>query len=397
MKAGSGVDAVRPWAAAVAAAIDVVGFAFVLLFLMAGGNTEDRGSAVILIGTAAWFVVGSLIVALRPGNAMGCLFSAIGLLWTSGLAVTVWGEQSGRESGAVFTLVSWYGEWFWIAALGLTVIGMFLFPSGRPLTRRWRAATSFAATVTTLAVVGSALQPRVRISDATPPADNPVGVAWVGRLVDSPAGGLIGVVIPLLAFLGVASIVVRYRRAATEERLRIKWVALAAPAAVLGWIAAALLDSAGVRSDIFWTIPMLAIPVGAGIAILRHRLYDIDVVIRKTLVYGVLSAVLAAAYAGLVIAGQTLFASFAGGSDLAIAVSTLLVAALFLPVRARVQRVVDRRFYRRRYDAQRTLEAFAVRLRDQVDLSELAGALHVVVSETMQPAHLAVWLRGGAR
>ncbi len=130
---------------------------------------------------------------------------------------------------------------------------------------------------------------------------------------------------------------------------------------------------------------------------LKYRLYEIDVIISKTLVYGSLSVILGAAYVGLVLAGQSVFSSFAGGSNLAIAASTLVVAALFLPVRSRVQRFVDRRFYRRRYDAQRTLEGFGARLREQIDLGTLEHDLRGVVTETMQPTHASVWLRTGAR
>ena len=138
---------------------------------------------------------------------------------------------------------------------------------------------------------------------------------------------------------------------------------------------------------------MCLAPVTIGIAVLRYRLYDIDRLISKTLVYGALTVVLGAAYVGLVLAGQALFSSFAGGSNLAIAASTLVVAALFLPVRSRVQRFVDRRFYRRRYDAQRTLEGFGARLREQIDLGTLERDLRGVVTETMQPAHASLWLR----
>ena len=153
----------------------------------------------------------------------------------------------------------------------------------------------------------------------------------------------------------------------------------------------------GILGGIGFGVSLFALPIAIGVAILRYRLYDIDRLISRTLVYGTLTLILGAAYVGLVLGGQALFASFAGGSNLAIAASTLAVAALFLPMRSRVQRFVDRRFYRRRYDAQRTLEAFGSRLREQVELDALATDLGAVVADTMQPTHVAVWLRSGTR
>jgi len=138
---------------------------------------------------------------------------------------------------------------------------------------------------------------------------------------------------------------------------------------------------------------ILSIPVAIGVAMLRYRLYEVDRVISRTLVYGTLTITLGAAYAGLVLAGQAVFSSFAGGSNLAIAVSTLIVAALFLPLRGRIQRFVDRRFNRRRYDAQRTLESFGAKLRQEIELESLTDDLRRVIGETMQPAHVSVWLR----
>ena len=191
------------------------------------------------------------------------------------------------------------------------------------------------------------------------------------------------------ALAGVASLVVRYRAARGVERQQLKWVALAGPFALLGWTLAGILDG----SDLLFIPPFIAIPVAAGIAILRYQLFDVDRLINRTLVYGALTVLLGGAYVGLVLLGQSLSSSFVGGGNLAIAVSTLLVAALFLPLRSRIQRFVDRRFYRRRYDAQRTLEGFGARLREQVELEALRTDLGTVVAETMQPTHVAVWLR----
>jgi hypothetical protein len=191
----------------------------------------------------------------------------------------------------------------------------------------------------------------------------------------------------------LASVVVRFRRSRGDERQQLKWMLVAA-AALVGHIL--VTETFGLPDEIvnvLFALAVASIPVAAGIAILRYRLYDVDVVIRKTLVYGSLTVLLGLAYVALVLAAQAVFSSFAGGSDLAIAVSTLVVAAFFLPVRSRVQRLVDRRFYRRRYDAQRTLAAFGARLREQTELDALSADVRTVVVETMQPAHVTLWVR----
>jgi hypothetical protein len=196
-----------------------------------------------------------------------------------------------------------------------------------------------------------------------------------------------------------ASLIVRFRRATGEERAQIKWLALAgALVAVIFPIALALYDVWGEGvSNVAIMLSVLALPVAAGVAILRYRLYDIDVVINRTLVYGALTVILAGTYLGSVLVLQLLLNGLTGDSGLAVAASTLGVAALFRPARARVQGVVDRRFYRRKYDAGRTLTAFSTRLRDEVDLEALSAELRTVVDDAMQPSHVSLWLREAPR
>jgi hypothetical protein len=201
----------------------------------------------------------------------------------------------------------------------------------------------------------------------------------------------------VVAVVAAVDMVRRFLRSTGDERLQFKWFAYATvgiPALMVGWLVLFAVDPDAVRVlELVFTFVLVLVPVAIGIAVLRYRLYDIDLLISRTLVYALLTVLLGAAYVALVLAGQAVFSSFAGGGDLAIAVSTLVVAALFLPVRARVQRFVDRRFYRRRYDARRTLDAFGARIREKTELTALRGDLEGVIRDTMQPAHVSVWLR----
>jgi hypothetical protein len=215
--------------------------------------------------------------------------------------------------------------------------------------------------------------------------DNPFGVGGLG----------LDALVAAAAFASIASLVVRYRRAHGVERQQIKWVAGAAcllvVAALGGDLASPWLGSGAGWIGIL--LGLLCIAIAMGVALLRHRLYDLDVVVNRTLVYAGLTALLAATYLVCVLLLQLLASGAAGGSSLAVAVSTLTVAALFRPARERIQRAVDHRFYRRKYDAERTIEAFSTRLRDEVDLDALDHELSAVVRDTLQPRHVSLWLR----
>ena len=209
-------------------------------------------------------------------------------------------------------------------------------------------------------------------------------------------GEVMYLALPLLLAVSGAAVIVRFRRSRGDERQQIKWFAYAVAVMVFlfaFWFSLALAGL--VRPDaLLWTVPPLGLPVAVGIAILKYRLYDIDLVINRTLVYGTLTVTLALVYLGGVVVLQETFRALTGQeSQLAIVASTLLIAALFVPLRRRVQSFIDRRFYRRRYDAARTLQDFSGRLRERTDLDDLRAELLGVVRETVQPEHASLWLR----
>jgi hypothetical protein len=358
------------------------------------GSLYDEGgfdSAILLVGM--WAVLGSVIAALRPANAVGWLFLTFGLWMCTGLAATSAPEHFG--TGEALTWMSWFSEWFWIAGFGLVIASLFFIPTGRLPSRGWLPVlVVFSALVAAVSVVAS-LEDRLQASSRALIVDNPIGIRGLGD-IEHWGGPELIVLLVGGAVAGAASLVVRYRLGRAEERQQLKLLALAAPFTVACLVAAGAYGHEPLKS-ILWDVGLTAIPLAVTVGILRYRLFDVDLLISRTLVYGSLTVLLGLAYAGLVLAGQAIFSSFAGGSNLAIAVSTLVVAALFLPLRSRVQRVVDRRFYRRRYDATRTLEAFGLRVRHEVELEQLRTDLQQVVFHTMQPTHVSVWLRSTAQ
>lgn len=350
-----------------------------------------------VVGASAFLLAGVVVSTRRPSNRIGwlCLVGgAIGILgwaaeqYAAHALVIAPGSLPAGLAVAVITEAAFAPSF---VVLLLTVV---LFPDGQLLSRRWRP-------VPILAIVAfSGLWAAGSMAELSSPfagIENPLNPGDVSPLVPILLVGPF-VVLAIVAVVGAfASVVVRFRRSRGDEREQLKWLATAATVLPAGLIAHALAETfapgATGTIELLFSVGVLAIPVAIGIAVLKYRLYEIDTIISRTLVYGSLTIVLAATYVGLVLGAQAAFSSIAGGSDLAVAVSTLVVAALFLPLRRRVQAVVDRRFYRRRYDARQTLEGFGARLREQTALEALADDLVGVVDTTMRPEHLSLWLR----
>ena len=299
-------------------------------------------------------------------------------------------------------------QWLWVSTVGLIGIYLLLlFPDGKLPSRRWRPLALFSAVVILLASVAEGLAPGPLENMGM--VRNPFGIEALPWLVD--VSYILLPLLPLCILASAMSMVLRYRRSGGEVRQQIKWVAFAASfsgitylIAMLSQLVAVLVSEEGLPRFPWWAEMLFSVailgfagmPVAIGFAVLRYRLYDIDIIINRTLVYGSLTATLIAIYFGGVVTMQTLFRALTGQEQqpqLAVVVSTLAIAALFNPLRKRIQSFIDRRFYRRKYDARRTLEAFSARLRDGTDLETLNRDIAGVIEETLQPAHVSLWLR----
>jgi hypothetical protein len=323
---------------------------------------------------------------------------AIGLVGLTAAAAqnyaydAVLAHGGGRPGAGV---AAWVGEMPWGFLWALFVLFVLLFPNGQPQSSRWGLLARFVAGVggTSLLLYAVMLWPvrhRIVLYD--------VGEEEVrGIFVLLP---LAFVVIGACLLAAAAGFIVRYRRSSGAERAQLKWFAFASALSPLILLEPLLRDGFGIAIGAWGSVTpigILAIPVAAGMAVLRYRLYDIDRVISRTVAYALLTGVLVGVYGAVIFVLTPIVAGVGGGSELAVAASTLAVAAAFGPARRRVQAVVDRRFNRARYDAQRMVEEFQQRLRDEVDLGELQAALVDTVGQTVAPAHASLWLRGGAQ
>jgi hypothetical protein len=341
-------------------------------------------------------IVGAVVASRRPQHPIGWLMCAAGLVWgvvhfCGEYAIYALLAQPGSLPAG--KAVAWFFTWLWAPALGLVVFLGLLFPTGRLPSSRWRPFAWLSFLITLIVIVLSVFAPGSIIGLGS--IRNPLGIEGWPTLYE-PLQSLMLV----LVFVGSASMLGRLRQARGVERQQIKWpaytVMMAASGSVLTYtvseaIGARWLELAGF---VVFIAALVGFPTSIGIAIVRYRLYDIDRIINRTLVYGSLTAILAAHYFGSIVWLQIVFVELTGQrSTLAVVASTLVIAALFNPWHRWVQAFVDRRFYRSKYDARKTLEAFSAKLRDETDLDTLSDDLVGVVRETMQPAHVSLWLR----
>ena len=372
--------------------LTVVSFAGALVVALSGIGVASGTGIVLAIGvfTFAFAGVGALVASRQPDNPLGWIMGLAGLAYAlmsfaDRYAQPYIDDPADGLPGSVVAL--WAQNWGWIAAVApAATFLLLLFPNGRLPSARWRPVAWVAGVGLAAAMPGLAFSAgKLEGYDV----ENPLGIPGA-----SAVGGFGMLLLFAAVIASIASLFVRWRHARTRERQQLKWLIYAGGIVGLGVLSIPVLNAVGNPSDDLTnsivSVTLAAIPVAIGIAILRHGLYEIDVVINRTLVYLGLTATLAGAYLGSVLLLQLVLSP---SSDLAIAGSTLAVAALFRPLRHRIQALVDRRFYRRRYDAARTLERFGGRLRDEIDLDSLAGELSAVVADTMQPAHVSLWVR----
>jgi hypothetical protein len=367
------------------------------------GSQAELDSAVLSLVTLLTFsVVGAIVASRHPRNAIGWIFCSIGLEVGIQALATGYAEYwlaSGSGSRSLGETAAWFATWLWILLVCVpTSFLLLLFPDGRLPSPRWRPVAWCAGLGISSFVAGYAL-------DAGPLEDFPqIANPYV---IDSPVVGVVrvaaGFVVAGSIVASAVSLVIRLRRAGSEQRQQIKWLAYGGAVVVGTLFVAGFISIWSVTvSIVIISVALLGLPISTGIAIARHRLYDIDILINRTLVYGTLTATLALVYVGSVVSLQAALRVLTGQeSALAVVASTLAIAALFNPLRRRVQGFVDRRFYRRKYDAAKTLEAFNARLRDETDLNALSNDLVGVVRGTVQPTRVSLWLRpedtGGKR
>jgi hypothetical protein len=331
-------------------------------------------------------VTGFVLASRRPENPLGWLFLVAGAgLGLSGFANSyalhaLIADHGSLPAGRLF---AWLSNWVWVIPVYMLAFLFLLFPSGRLRSRRWRPAAWFVGGAFALTAAGDpviATQYWAHPFALSGPA-SPAGLAGLFLVITT-------VLVSAALLISVAALVVRFAKSAGEERLQLKWCAAAALALAVVFVASIWLNSAVV--NVLQSLALLGLWTAIAIAVLKYRLYDIDRIISRTLAYAIVTGLLVGVYAGLVLLATEVLTL---KSAVAVAASTVVAAALFNPLRRRVQEVVDRRFNRARYDADQTVAAFAARLKDSVDLTSVRDHLATAVDEALEPAHISVWIK----
>lgn len=361
---------------------------------------------IFILALLVFPAVGLLICLRRPGNGIGWLLLAIGLCWGIGntSAYSDYAIKLHHPSAPAADVVASLGSAFWLPAIGLTATFLFLlFPDGRLPGPRWRWAGRASAFGILAGLAVLLMTPGRLTGTGYPNTENPFGVGAFGGIADD--AHIVILIVPAAMVACAASLVVRFRRSHGVERLQLKWLTAAGLVVALGY---AIVEPLSAAINPMSTDPptwltvlqegalilFVLIPLAIGVAVLRHRLYDIDVIIRKTLLYTTLLATLAVVYLGGIAVVEAVLRSVSGQSGaLAVSLSTLAVAAAFQPLRRRIQHGIDRRFYRSRYDAERAMASFSAQLRSRVDLEDVRDDVLVTVTAAVQPAHASIWFR----
>jgi hypothetical protein len=346
---------------------------------------------------AIWLLFATLGLVLtlrRPDNPIGWLYAAAGLVWTLYIPWDPWVDQlqrTGRPLPPVARLAALAGDSLWAVGICLAItLPLLLLPNGRLRSRRWRVVAVAAVVGTTVELVGWVLSP-VPLTQTIEPVAKPFPLPGVAGTVADTAHWVGWAVLFACIPVAAVCVVLRFRSSGGVERQQLRWVAAGATLAAAGPALVLPLEALGLAPPDAFALPLLlAVPLAIGVAVLRYRLWDLDRLVSRTVTYALVTALLVVPYLLVVPAASRLAA---GSGSLAVAAATLTVAALFSPLRRRVQDLVDRRFNRRRYDAARTVDGFAARLRDQVDLDALHTELLGVVDQTMQPTQASLWLR----
>jgi hypothetical protein len=354
------------------------------------GALGDYG---LLVAFSASAGLGALLVWKRPGHPLGWLLTSVGVMVAVFPAMESYAAHrmtTVGEPNAVATLGAWFNNLYWMPLLSLLLVFIpLLFPDGHLPSPRWRWLTRMVTVSLVGTVVPSMFLPTLTGQDVDYAIPNPIGIAALEGWESSPAFAILalGIVVGLVG--AIVSVAIRFRRSHGVERQQVKWLLLAvSPGPLLPFV-----EEISVLGQVMLLLNLVGVPLAITFAVLRYRLYDVDRIISRTLGYVLLSAILVGIYvAGVLGLGAVARTLTGRTSDVVVALSTLLVAAAFQPVRRRVRTTVDRRFNRARYDAQRTSEDFAQRLRDEVDLTELRGDLATTVRASLAPATLAVWL-----